>query len=110
MDFDELWGFFIGGVIIGILVNSFFPFLLSLTIQNTSSLSLPLRAIFLLIPLLFLAFPVITTLDSIESFIAGIFGVLFSIFVLRSIGVTEVVLTVAIVIVIILWIHDNINR
>lgn len=109
MDFEELGGLFFAGVVIGILVNTFFPFLLSLTIENTSSLALHVRAIFILIPLLLLAIPVITIFESIESFIAGVFGVIFSILVLRSVGITEVILIFAIAMVVIWWVHNKIK-
>lgn len=110
MDFKELGSSFFAGVIIGILVNKFFPFLISLTIENTSSLDPHLRVVFILIPLVLLAYPVITTFESIESFIAGVGGVIFSIFVLRSVGITEVVLIFAIMIFGFWWIHNRIKK
>lgn len=109
MDFEELGGLFFTGVVVGILVNTFFPFLLSLTIENTSSLSPHVRAIFILIPLLLLAIPVITIFESVESFIAGVFGVAFSIIVLRSVGVTEILLIITISIAVIWWVRNKIR-
>lgn len=97
MDPEEVYEGFVAGLIISLFTNTLFPFILSSTVENTESLPLYIRILFLLLPLSIPVVVALLVLQSKESLVAGVIGVLFSVFALQAAGISELVVAVAII-------------
>lgn len=97
MDSEKIFGSFVAGIVISVFTNALFPEILAMTIENTQSLPLYMRLLFLLLPLAILVAVARSGIESIEAVIAGVIGFFFSIFVLESAGIAEFVVVVAII-------------
>lgn len=98
MNPEEVFEAFVAGLITALLTNALFPIILSSTVDNTKSLSLSTRILFLLLPLTILIVVALLVFQSKESLVGGVFGVLFSVFVLETARISEFVVIIAIIV------------
>lgn len=96
IDWDEIGGAFISGLVSSPLINALFPFIVSLYFENSQSFPFLTKWLLRLIPFVILLVLFLAVIDSVESFIAGVIGLIFSILVFGSIGVSGIVVMVTI--------------
>lgn len=97
MDPEKIFGSFVAGIVISLFTNALFPEILAMTIENTQSLPLHVRLVFLLLPFAIFVAVAHSGIESIEAVVAGVIGFLFSVFVLESVGIAEFVVAMAII-------------
>lgn len=91
MDSEEIVGAFFSGLVTSPLINTLFPIIVSMTITNSESLPFFTKWLLRMLPFVLLLVLFFTIIDSIESFVAGILGVVFSIAVFGGIGIVGMV-------------------
>lgn len=96
MNEEKVVGAFFSGLVTSPLVNTLFPIIVSLYFDNSASLPFLTKWILRMTPFVLLLVLFMAVIDSTESFVAGVLGLLFSIVVFGGIGISGLVTMVAI--------------
>ena len=100
MDIGKIVGAFVSGLATSPLVNALFPITVSMVFTNSESLPFLTKWLFRALPFFILLMLFLMVIDSSESFVAGVLGLVFSIVVFGSIGIVGLVVMVAIFVVV----------
>ncbi|SEK90443.1 hypothetical protein SAMN04488691_102120 [Haloferax larsenii] len=106
MDRRNVSSAFISGLVTSPLVNTLFPILVSIFFENSASLPFLTKWILRAVPLVLLLVIFMAVIDSPESFVASLLGLLFSLLVFGSIGIVGLVTMVAIYVVVAMRIRN----
>lgn len=107
-DPEEFVEAFFGGLFTGLIADALFPTVLSMFIESTTSFPLLTRILSLLIPFLIPSIVVISVFQSTETKLAGVAGVLFSLFVFGDVGFTNALIAIALIAYGALWLRNKI--
>ncbi|WP_224448648.1 hypothetical protein [Haloprofundus salilacus] len=109
MDREKVVAAFFSGLATSPLVNTLFPIIVSLNFDNSASLPFLTKWVLRMIPFVLLLVLFMAVIDSTESFVAGVLGLMFSIAVFDGIGVSGLVTMVAVLTVAAVKIRNQIQ-